>query len=95
MPQVWNRNQPLIPKGAVYVGRPTKWGNPYEIGRDGTRREVVEKYRVWLLNGQHEGAPPKVKLAYQSLKELKGKHLVCWCAPQACHADVLLELANS
>lgn len=67
----------------VYVGRPTKWGNPFEIGRDGTRDEVVDKYRAWLPTS---GLDPR---------ELKGKDLVCWCAPQRCHADVLLELANA
>ncbi len=66
----------------VYVGRPSKWGNPFTIGRDGTRDEVVEKYRAWL---PMSGLDPR---------ELRGKDLVCWCAPERCHADVLLEKAN-
>lgn len=70
----------------VYIGRPSKWGNPFAIGRDGTREEVIEKYRAWLL-GQPE--------LLAALPELKGKVLGCWCAPQACHGDVLVELANA
>jgi hypothetical protein len=69
----------------VYVGRPSKWGNPFVIGRDGTRDEVIAKYRAWIAR------QPSLMAA---LGELRGKHLVCWCAPERCHADVLIELAN-
>lgn len=69
----------------VYIGRPTKWGNPFVIGRNGTREQVIEKYRTWL---QHQ---PNLIAA---LPELKGKVLGCWCHPAACHGDVLAELAN-
>jgi len=71
----------------VYVGRPSKYGNPFHIGVDGTRDEVIVKYRQWILT-----QPELVAAAKQ---ELKGKDLICWCAPLACHADVLLEIANS
>lgn len=71
--------------GAVYVGRPTVFGNPYKIGTHGTREEVIAKYREWLL-----GHPGVLSL----LSDLRGKDLVCYCAPDLCHADVLLELAN-
>lgn len=66
----------------VYIGRPSKWGNPFEIGRDGSREEVVTKYREWVLT---QGLP---------FEELRGRVLGCWCAPKACHGDVLMELAN-
>jgi hypothetical protein len=69
----------------VYVGRPSKWGNPFVIGRDGTRDEVIAKYRAWLVRQSSLMA---------ALGELRGKHLVCWCPPERCHADVLIELAN-
>lgn len=68
----------------IYVGRPGKWGNPFVIGRDGTREEVVRKYREYLMTSG---------LLVQ-IHELTGKRLACWCAPLACHADVLAELAN-
>lgn len=69
----------------VYIGRPSKWGNPFVIGPDGTRDEVIAKYRAWLL------AQPALVAA---LPELKNKTLGCWCAPQACHGDVLVDLSN-
>ena len=69
----------------VYIGRPSKWGNPFAIGADGTREQVIEKYRRWLI------AQPALMAA---LPELRGKTLGCWCAPQACHGDVLADLAD-
>jgi len=83
--RVLNKRTDKIPPNAVYVGRPSKWGNPYIIGKHGTRVEVVEMYRTRLF-----GSPWLMK----ALPELTGKDLVCWCSPLPCHADVLLELAN-
>lgn len=73
------------PPERVYVGRPTKWGNPFTIGEHGTREEVIEKFRVYLHNSD-------TMMAWA--RELKGKDLVCFCAPLPCHADILLEFAN-
>lgn len=98
MPRVLNKRQfttsrtPLdggVPRGAVYVGRPSKWGNPFVVGKDGTRAEVVAKYREWI------NAPEQARLRAEARIELRGRDLVCWCAPELCHADVLLEIANS
>lgn len=69
----------------VYIGRPSKWGNPFAIGRDGTREQVIEKYRGWVMSQPH---------LMGALSQLKGKRLGCWCAPLACHGDVLKELAE-
>lgn len=66
----------------IYIGRPSRWGNPFQIGRDGDRAEVLRKYRSWVTDS---GLP---------LEELKGKTLGCWCAPKPCHGDILMELAN-
>lgn len=68
----------------VYIGRGTKWGNPYVIGLL-TREECIEKYRAHLLSKQY---------LLDSLPELKDKVLGCHCAPEACHGDILAELAN-
>lgn len=87
MPKVLNKHKDKIPQGAVYIGRPSRWGNPFIIGKDGTREEVVRKYRTMLQFGG-------LQIALQ-LHELKGKDLVCYCAPLPCHGDVLLELANA
>jgi hypothetical protein len=72
------------PPNSVYVGRPSKWGNPFAIGKDGTREEVVAKYREYILGSK----------LMDDLHELRGKDLVCWCSPESCHADVLAELVN-
>ena len=69
----------------VYIGRPSKWGNPFIIGTHGTRIEVIEKYRKYIFR--------KLELL-DSLHELKGKILGCWCTPLLCHGSVLIELIN-
>jgi len=72
-------------EGYVYIGRPSKWGNSFKIGVDGTRQEVVMKYRAWLLS------QPSLMADLPSLKD---KVLGCWCKPALCHGDVLAELAD-
>jgi hypothetical protein len=67
----------------VYIGRPSKWGNPFEIGKDGTREEVVTKYEAWIKQ------QPALLAA---LNELSGKVLGCWCKPKTCHGDILQNL---
>ena len=77
-----------MPEGAVYVGRPSRWGNPFAIGPSVDRTEAVARYRGWVTT------QPELLDAVRS--ELAGRDLVCWCPPgEACHADVLLELANA
>ena len=88
-PRVLNKHHGNLPKTAVYIGRPSIWGNPFIIGQDGSRQDVIEKYRKMLLHPENQW------LVDLARKELVGKDLVCFCAPQACHGDVLLEIANS
>lgn len=71
----------------VYIGRPSKWGNPFVIGQDRDRHECLKKYAAWL-NEQPQ--------LLADLPELKGKALGCWCAPwNLCHGDILRRLADS
>ncbi len=70
----------------VYIGRPTKWGNPFEIGRDGDRAEVIEKHRIWFLR--------QPDLIADAQRELVGKVLGCWCAPLGCHGNIIHVVAN-
>lgn len=87
MPKVLNQKKDKIPEDAVYIGRPSIFGNPYIVGVDGSRTEVIEKYRRYLaLNNS---------LREEVIKQLKGKDLVCWCSPKPCHGDVLIEIANN
>ena len=76
----------------VYVGRnpqwmaPSKWGNPFVVGTHGVRGECIAMYEGWL----RENA-----VLFAALDELRGLVLGCWCAPHACHGDVLARLANA
>lgn len=70
----------------VYIGRPSIWGNPFTIGKDGDRDTVIRKYREWIAT--------RPDLIERAKKELRGKRLACWCRPQECHGDVLAEIAN-
>lgn len=72
----------------VYIGRPSKWGNPFVIGPHGTREQVIELYREWI------NQTGRAYLRECARKELRGKRLGCYCAPLACHGDVLAEIAN-
>ena len=99
-----------MPEGAVYVGRPTKWGNPFsiELARDfhagfgqpasgGTPRETaVQWFREWLHGEWSDDRElPNPPTADEIRDELRGKDLACWCRTGACcHADVLIEIAN-
>ena len=88
--RIWNkRTDRNIPKTAIYVGRPTQWGNPFVIGRDGDRKTVIEKYRRWLWKRMQDG-----RIDPDQLAALAGKDLVCHCAPQPCHAEVLARAAQ-
>lgn len=86
MARVLNKRRDQIPSSAVYIGRPSVFGNPFVIGKDGDRAEVIRKYAAWIKS--------KPALMQQARQQLKGKDLVCWCAPEACHGDVLLKIAN-
>jgi len=72
----------------VYIGRPSDWGNPWSVGIDGTREEVIARYRVYITQERPD-------LLARAKIELKGKVLGCWCAPKSCHGDVLVEVANA
>jgi hypothetical protein len=93
MPKVLNKKTDEIPPDAVYVGRPSKWGNQFRIGeyfagRTLSREDCIMLYRHFLESS------PAGQALLQDIGELRGKDLVCWCAPLPCHAGVLLELAN-
>lgn len=75
-----------MPDDAAPIERGTEWGNPFRVGVHGTRVQVIEQYREWLL-GQPE-------LLERARRQLRGKDLVCCCKPKMCHGDVLLSLVN-
>jgi hypothetical protein len=103
------------PENTVYVGRGSKWGNPFVVGKDGTQEECVAKFRELIIytagfNGVEallaKQPHPRIEIDTTSgglsvidclkIDTLRGKNLSCWCKlDEKCHADVLLEIANS
>lgn len=74
----------------VRIDRATRWGNPFRIGVDGDREEVIRKFFDWVLTSDE----PKAEWIRDNVHTLHGKTLGCWCAPQACHGDVLVLLSG-
>ena len=98
-----------MPKNAVYVGRPSGWGNPYKVmkekrgfavywSNEGEQFKVTPKGKYYKSKSDAAGAAIRLyRLVFMlcDFSELRGKDLACWCPlDQPCHADVLLELAN-
>ena len=74
---------------AVMVARPSRWGNPFVIGRDGTQAQCVERFSTWLAQPEQEALRREARAA------LTGRNLACWCASgAACHGDILLDLVS-
>ena len=77
-----------MPPNTIYVGRPTKYGNPYQVScnqSDEFRIKQIEKYKSLM----------SLMLRQDAAEELKGKNLACFCPlDKPCHADVLLKIAN-
>lgn len=86
MCKVLNKHHAGIPGGAIYIGRGSQWGNPFRIGQDGDRATVIAKHERWLADQHH---------LLRALDELRGHDLVCFCAPRACHGDLLARLGNA
>lgn len=70
----------------IYIGRPTKWGNPFKLNIDGDRFTVVNKYAEYIKS--------KPDLMKEAKNELRGKTLGCFCAPLLCHGHILWTIAN-
>ncbi len=87
-----------MPPDTVKIDRTTRWGNPFVIGKDGTREDCIALYRRFVA-GNAATKRPDVLASRQfvagHIHELKGRNLACWCPLDGpCHADILLELAN-
>jgi hypothetical protein len=73
----------------VFIGRPSLFGNPFIIGRDGSRKEVVQKYKIYLYERVRSDKEFK-----REVEKLRGKRLGCFCCPKLCHGDVIVEYLN-
>lgn len=85
---VLNKHKHLIPQGAIYIGRGSAWGNPFVMGKDGDRNQVIAAHKEWLWQQIEQG-----QVSLEALAALKGKDLVCFCAPLPCHGDTLEKAA--
>jgi len=81
---VLNKKVSGVPAGAVYIGRGSKWGNPFVMGKDGDRNTVCDKHREYLWQQVRTG-----EVTIRDLLDLQGKDLVCFCAPLRCHGHTL------
>ena len=83
-----NESHKLNGLPCVKVSRPSKWGNPFKIGKEYNVFQACDHFERHLLAGE-------LKITIEEVRrELRGKNLACWCAASPCHADVLLRLAN-
>lgn len=85
-PKVFHKYKMLRCEEGVYIGRPSKWGNPFEMSKDVSRDEVCDMFEKYVEEN------PLLKQVIKD--ELKGKNLICFCAPRRCHGDTLLRIAN-
>lgn len=85
-----------MPPNTIKVDRSTKWGNPFVVGRHGTRAECVDLFTkmlggfICLSCGDPDEQIAYCKMAARDRAQLKGKNLACWCDAGPCHADILL-----
>lgn len=90
-----NNNIYIGRKGVVFINNTrfppnsSNFANPYKIGKDGTREEIIIKYKNYIIEKLNND-----KSLLDELISLKGKNLGCWCYPEICHGNVLLELIN-
>jgi hypothetical protein len=82
MVRVHNKHHKTAPEDAVYIGRGSPYGNPFIIGRHGSRDDVCDRFEADVL--------PTLDVS-----ALRGKDLVCFCAPARCHGDAILRKANA
>ncbi|MCH7882625.1 MAG: DUF4326 domain-containing protein [Proteobacteria bacterium] len=90
-----------MPPNTVQVSRPTLWGNPFIIGKHGTRAECVDMYArlmcglVCITTGNAIEQKSSLLYVVHNIEKLRGKNLACWCPlDKPCHVDILLRLAN-
>lgn len=87
-------SDPLLGPGLerrVYVGRPSVLGNPFQIGRDGSREQVIARYRAWLWQQLQQADSPQRRALEELLEQARCQPLAlqCWCHPLPCHGDVI------
>lgn len=86
---LFNKFHRKTPESAVYIGRGSPWGNPYVIGKHGTRDEVCDLFEKYFKERYESG-----NLDFKALAELYGKPLECFCVPMRCHGETIMKYAE-
>jgi hypothetical protein len=89
MIQILNKHKHEIPVDAIHIGRGNPLGNPFPIGKEGTRDEVISKFRTYVTEKLLK-RDPVILEAFKNIKQ--DSRLVCFCNPSPCHGDVIKEL---
>jgi hypothetical protein len=97
--RIWNKREPGIPDTAIYIGRPSVLGNPYQIGEmyhensphKATREEVIKLFETYARIRIRELDREFIR----ALEEVEGGDVICWCSPADCHGRIVLDLAAS
>lgn len=95
--KIWSKRQRgITPKylldhqdTAAVVDRTTVFGNPFVVDKHGTRQQCIDWYEQWIH------LPKQEHLRSRMRSELRDKHLICWCAPEPCHATIIRYIANA
>jgi hypothetical protein len=85
--RIYNARNKNAPPEAMFVDRRTQWGNPYEMFSEADRDKVCNQFEAY--------ATDRLQREPDWLEPLRGKDLICWCAPKRCHASTLARLANA
>lgn len=88
---IFNKTKGYVPPGAVYIGRPSKWGNPFS-SKEGTLADHVVEDTQEALDSYYEYFKSSPELMKAAREELVGKDLLCWCKPKPCHGDVIKKI---
>jgi hypothetical protein len=103
MLEVVNVRKMISSDDLVYIGRASgrfhgsALGNPFRIGSHGTREQVIEKYRIWLwkmIRNRDERVISELKMIVERVRNGENLYLGCWCAPSACHGDIIVRCVN-
>lgn len=78
-------------KHTVYIGRGSIFGNPFVIGRNGSRNNVIKKYENWIKQNLWKGT--KLTKRGQAIYNLPENAILgCFCKPKACHGDIIIKI---
>lgn len=86
-------DKPVAGEVVVNIARPSILGNPFHMAHEGQRKQVIDQYREWLRDQFKRRTPVRAEVERIAARVKAGEHIAlqCWCAPCACHGDVIIE----